>query len=101
MTPRYTSTQGSDPVARCHAPERRSSSVFSARSCARTSRRTPLVNTRRNKRIIRELLRVEGELNPELERELVDLRESSFRSEDMREGVRAFGEKRKPRWHGR
>ena len=31
-----------------------------------------------------------------VERELVALRESCFRSEDMREGVRAFGEKRPP-----
>lgn len=39
-------------------------------------------------------------LNPEQERELVELRESCFRSEDFREGVRAFAEKRVPRWQG-
>jgi enoyl-CoA hydratase/carnithine racemase len=45
-------------------------------------------------------LRAHG-LPPEVERELVELRESCFSSEDFREGVRAFAEKRKPRWQGK
>ena len=55
---------------------------------------------RGNKRVIRELLRAEGALDEEVERELIALREACFRSEDMREGVRAFGEKRAPNWRG-
>jgi enoyl-CoA hydratase/carnithine racemase len=54
-----------------------------------------------NKRIIRELLRAEGELDPDVERELIELREACFASEDMKEGVRAFAEKRPARWQGR
>jgi enoyl-CoA hydratase/carnithine racemase len=53
-----------------------------------------------NKRIIRELLTFPA-LSENLEREVIELRMSSFRSEDFKEGVRAFGEKRKPRWQGR
>jgi enoyl-CoA hydratase/carnithine racemase len=54
-----------------------------------------------NKRVIRELLAAEGTLDPAIEEELIELRRACFRSEDFREGVRAFGEKRPPRWQNR
>ena len=51
-------------------------------------------------RVIRTLIE-----NPVLDedqvRELVELRESCFVSEDFKEGIRAFGEKRPARWSGR
>ena len=59
------------------------------------------LSVRGNKRAIRELLAAEGRLDPEVERELIELREASFQSEDLREGVRAFGQKRPARWKGR
>ena len=56
--------------------------------------------SRGNKRAI-ETLASFPRLTAEQERELVELRRSSFGSEDLREGIRAFAEKREPRWRGR
>jgi enoyl-CoA hydratase/carnithine racemase len=56
---------------------------------------------RANKRVIDAVLAAGAELDPALEAELVDLRRACFFSEDFREGVRAFAQKRPPRWRGR
>jgi enoyl-CoA hydratase/carnithine racemase len=53
-----------------------------------------------NKRVIAALLGAEGTLAPEVEEELIELRRASFASQDMREGMRAFAERRAPRWRG-
>jgi enoyl-CoA hydratase/carnithine racemase len=58
------------------------------------------ISMRGNKRAIEALARA-NPLDPELERELVELRRSCFESEDFREGITAFAEKRKPNWTGR
>ena len=58
------------------------------------------LSQRGNKRVIEALLGAEGELPSEVEQELIELRRASFASRDMREGMRAFAEKRAPRWRG-
>ena len=56
---------------------------------------------RGNKRVIGELLASRGQLEPEVERELLELRLSSLSSEDFGEAVRAFAAKRRPEWRDR
>ena len=53
-----------------------------------------------NKRVIAALLRAESELAADVEAELIELRSASFASQDLREGMQAFAERRAPRWRG-
>ncbi|HYH53204.1 MAG TPA: enoyl-CoA hydratase-related protein [Solirubrobacterales bacterium] len=58
------------------------------------------LSMRGNKHAI-DLLQSNPELSAQQEAGLVALRESCFSSEDFREGIRAFAEKRRPQWTGR
>jgi enoyl-CoA hydratase/carnithine racemase len=59
------------------------------------------LSVRGTKQVLRALADAGGRLDPEQERRALALREASFASEDLREGVRAFAEKRPARWQGR
>jgi enoyl-CoA hydratase/carnithine racemase len=58
------------------------------------------LSQRGNKRVIAALLEAEGTLPADVESELIELRRASFASRDMREGMRAFAERRAPHWSG-
>ncbi|HEY5709529.1 MAG TPA: enoyl-CoA hydratase-related protein [Solirubrobacterales bacterium] len=58
------------------------------------------LSMRGNKSAI-DLLNAAPTLTEQQEAGLIALRESCFSSEDLREGIRAFAEKRKPEWKGR
>ncbi|MEX2108109.1 MAG: enoyl-CoA hydratase-related protein [Solirubrobacterales bacterium] len=58
------------------------------------------LSTQGNKRAI-EILNQNAVLTDQQEGGLIALREACFESQDLREGIRAFAEKRKPKWTGR
>jgi enoyl-CoA hydratase/carnithine racemase len=53
-----------------------------------------------NKAVLRSLLAADHGLSPADTERLIKLRQACFASADLREGVRAFGEKRPARWSG-
>jgi enoyl-CoA hydratase/carnithine racemase len=58
------------------------------------------LSLRGTKRILRALLAAEGEVSPQVEDDLLELQRACYASDDFREGVRAFAERRPARWHG-
>ena len=81
------------------SPAPRTSRAARWTGAAELTANAPL-SVRGNKRVLRALLAAEASLHPEIEAELIALRKACFDSEDLAEGVRAFGEKRPARWQG-
>jgi len=67
---------------------------------AEVAANAPLAS-RGNKRVISAVLDAHVALDPVVEQELIALRRACFSSQDFREGVRAFAEKRPAEWRGR
>jgi enoyl-CoA hydratase/carnithine racemase len=67
---------------------------------AEVAANAPLAS-RGNKRVISAVLDAHVALDPAVEQELIALRRACFSSQDFREGVRAFAEKRPAEWQGR
>ncbi len=72
---------------------------LSVQLAAEIAANAPL-SMRGNKSAI-DLLNASPVLTEQQEAGLIALRESCFSSEDLREGIRAFAEKRKPEWQGK
>ena len=83
-----------------HVVEREELDSYAVDLAREIARNAPL-SLEGNKRVVRALREMPGRLPVELERELVELRESCFTTEDFREGMRSFAERRAPRWQGR
>jgi enoyl-CoA hydratase/carnithine racemase len=82
-------------VTRVSAPERLERAALEI--AAELAGNAPLSQVG-NKRVIASLLAAEGQLADEVEEELIELRRASFASKDMREGMRAYAERRAPLW---